>query len=123
MSAIAHRWRKHEEVRRLAANQKALQIQPARSLYLLAQAIELSRNGRHGEYLKESVEILKRAWRISPEDCQISGALGSACESRTDRIRFCTAAVTAKPKSSITFRSGKCFSAWCSPRKFNVVFH
>jgi eukaryotic-like serine/threonine-protein kinase len=91
---------KHEEVRRLAANQKALEAQPARTLYLLAQALELSRNDNHAYYLKESVEILKRAWRISPDDYQICATLGRACESEIDKIRFCTAAVTAKPKSA-----------------------
>ncbi len=91
---------KHEEVRRLAADQKALEAQPARSLYLLAQALELSRNDNHAYYLNESVEILKRAWRISPDDYQISSTLGRACEREIDKIRFCTAAVTAKPESA-----------------------
>jgi len=91
---------KHEAVRRLAAKQKAIEAQPARSLYLLAQALDRSRKGDHGDYLKESVEILKRAWRISPDDYQISSTLGRACEREIDKIRFCTAAVTAKPKSA-----------------------
>ena len=93
---------KHEAVHRMAANQAALEAQPARSLYLLAQALELSRDGNHGDYLKESVEILERAWRISPDDYQISSTLGHACEREIDKIRFCTAAVSAKPKSTLS---------------------
>ena len=91
---------KHEAVRQLAANQKALESQPTRSLYLLVQALELSRNDNHAHYLNESVEILKRAWRISPDDYQISSTLGLECEREIDKIRFCTAAVTARPKSA-----------------------
>jgi eukaryotic-like serine/threonine-protein kinase len=91
---------KHEAVRRLAADQKALEAQPAKSFYLLARALKLSWNGDHGGYPEESVEILKRAWRLSPDDYQIASTLGRACERETDKIRFCTAAVTAKPKSA-----------------------
>ncbi len=60
----------------------------------------MSRNDNHAYYLNESVEILKRAWRISPDDYQICATLGRACESEIDKIRFCTAAVTAKPRSA-----------------------
>jgi serine/threonine-protein kinase len=98
---------KHEEVRRLAANQKALEAQPARSLYLLAQALELSRIDNHARYLNESVEILKRAWRISPNDYQICRKLCAESERELDRVRFATAAVSIKPDSG----SARCYLA------------
>jgi tetratricopeptide (TPR) repeat protein/tRNA A-37 threonylcarbamoyl transferase component Bud32 len=85
---------------RLSANEKELDRQPARSLYLLAQVLESTRsNWDRSHYLKESIELLKRAWRISPNDYQICRALGAASERELDRVRFSTAAVAAAPGS------------------------
>ena len=86
-----------EAVRRMAADRGALAAQPARSLYLLARAHELCQKGKPGQSAREPTEILELAWRISPGDYQICSQLGRICESKTDRIRFRTAAVTAKP--------------------------
>jgi len=54
----------HPAARRLAADETELAKQPARSLYLLAQVLEDTRGqlGSSQPYLKESIEILKRAW-------------------------------------------------------------
>jgi hypothetical protein len=84
-------------IRRLAADRAALAGQPARSLYLPARALEVCKEQEPGQSPKESIEILELAWRISPGDYQICSELGRICESKTDRIRFRTAAVTAKP--------------------------
>ena len=86
-----------QAVRRMAADRGALAAQPARSLYLLARALELCQKEKSGQSSKEPIEILELAWRISPGDYQICSQLGRICESKTDRIRFRTAAVTAKP--------------------------
>ena len=67
------------------------------SLYLLARALELCEKEKPGQSSKEPIEILELAWRISPGDYQICSELGRICESKADRIRFRTAAVTAKP--------------------------
>jgi eukaryotic-like serine/threonine-protein kinase len=90
----------HEAARRLASDEKELARQPARSLYLLAQVLESTRSGNyHEQFLKESIEILKRAWRQSPNDYQICRNLGVASNSELDRVRFSTASVAAKPNS------------------------
>ncbi len=86
-----------QAVRRLAADRGALAAQPARSLYLLARALEFCQKEKSGQSSKGPIEILELAWRISPGDYQICSQLGGICESKTDRIRFRTAAVTAKP--------------------------
>ena len=61
----------HEAVLRLATDQEALASQPARSLYLLAKVLEVTRDEADYVALKVSFDILKRAWRISPGDYQI----------------------------------------------------
>jgi tetratricopeptide (TPR) repeat protein/tRNA A-37 threonylcarbamoyl transferase component Bud32 len=92
----------HGAAMHLAANEKELDRQPARSLYLLAQVLESTRDDKddRAHFLKESVDVLKRAWRISPNDYQICRALGAASERDLDRVRFSTAAVAAAPGSS-----------------------
>jgi eukaryotic-like serine/threonine-protein kinase len=91
----------HGAALHLAANEKELDRQPARSLYLLAQVLESTRDDKddRAHFLKESVDVLKRAWRISPNDYQICRALGAASERELDRVRFSTAAVAAAPGS------------------------
>ena len=86
-----------QAIRRMAADRGALAAQPARSLYLLARALELCQKEKSGQSSRVLIEILGLAWRISPGDYQICSELGRICESKTDRIRFRTAAVTAKP--------------------------
>jgi len=103
----------HEAVRRLAADQEAIAVQPARSLYLLANVLEVTRDDGDHVTLEESFEVLKRAWRLSPSDYLICQALSEACNGRPlsykarpwatvkmDRIRFATAAVAANPLSA-----------------------
>jgi tetratricopeptide (TPR) repeat protein len=76
-----------------------LEKQSVRNLYLLAQVIEITRGANAIEFLDESIEILKRAWRLDPQDYQICRELGQRSKSEFDRVRFATAAVAVKPKS------------------------
>jgi len=94
----------HPAVRRLAADENELAKQPARSLYLLAEVLEDTRGslGSSQPYLKESIEILKRAWRLAPNDYQICRKLSVESTGEIDRIRFATAAVVAAPDSPIS---------------------
>jgi eukaryotic-like serine/threonine-protein kinase len=88
----------HEAARRLASDEKELSRQPARSLYLLARVLESTRDGNyHDYYLKESLDILKRAWRLSPNDYQICRTLAAYSENHRDRVVFSAAAVAARP--------------------------
>jgi eukaryotic-like serine/threonine-protein kinase len=91
----------HEAAIRLSTNEKELERQPARSLYLLAEVLESTRHddGDREHYLKESIDLLKRAWRLSPNDYQICRALGARSDCELDRVRFSTAAVAAAPGS------------------------
>jgi tetratricopeptide (TPR) repeat protein len=93
----------HPAARRLAADENELAKQPARSLYLLAEVLEDTRGqlGSSQPYLKESTEILKRAWRLSPNDYQICRKLSVESRGEFDQIRFATAAVAAAPDSPI----------------------
>ncbi len=86
-----------QAVRRLASDRGALAAQPARNLYLLSTALEFCQKEQSGQTSREPIEILELAWRMSPGDYSICSQLGRICESKTDRIRFRTAAVTAKP--------------------------
>ena len=93
----------HPAVRRLASDENELAKQPARSLYLLAEVLEDTR-GRLGSsqpYLKESIDILKRAWRLSPNDYQICRKISMESQGKLDSIRFATAAVAAAPDSPL----------------------
>ena len=88
-----------ESVRSLVSDDKELSRQPARSLYLLAQVLESARDEHyHEHYLKESIDVLKRAWRLSPNDYQICQKLGEYSENDLDRVSFSVAAVAAKPE-------------------------
>ena len=91
-------------LRRLAADDNELAKQPARSLYLLAEVLEDTRGylGSSQPYLKESIEILKRAWRLAPNDYQICRKLSVESTGEIDQIRFATAAVAAAPDSPIS---------------------
>jgi tetratricopeptide (TPR) repeat protein len=116
-----------QAVRRLATDRGALAAQPARSLYLLARALELCQKEKSGQSSKEPIEILELAWRISPGDYQICSQLGRICESKTDRIRFRTAAVTMKPDDArahsllgdayvdCSYRFGIAYNSMCFP--------
>ena len=91
----------HPSVRRLASDEIELARQPARSLYLLAEVLEDSRGwqGYSQPYLTESIEILKRAWRLNPNDYQICKKLSYESKNQLDKVRFATAAVSAAPNS------------------------
>ena len=89
----------HEAARRLAFDENELAKQPARSLYLVAQVLESTQRGNRDGYLKESIEILKRAWRKSPNDYQICRKLGVESQVELERVRFATAAIAANPES------------------------
>ena len=111
----------HPAMRRLAADENELAKQPARSLYLLVEALEDTR-GRTGSsqpYLKESIAILKRAWRLNPNDYQICRKLSKESRSEFDQIRFATAAVAAAPDSPLPRKTlAKALMAEQSPRLF-----
>jgi tetratricopeptide (TPR) repeat protein len=86
----------------LAADEKQLAKQPARSLYLLARVLQGTRQdvGITFSDLRKSTELLNRAWRLSPNDYAICRTLSSQSERDYDRIRFATAAVAASPNSA-----------------------
>ena len=90
-----------EAARRLAGDESELAKQPPRSLYLLAEALEITRGhpGWSQPYLDQSIELLKRAWRMSPNDYQICRRLSREARGEFDRIRFAMAAVVAAPES------------------------
>ena len=89
----------HEAARRLAGNEQELSKQPARSLYLLAQVLESTRDGNyHEHFLRESIDLLKRAWRLSPNDYQICRTLAVHSQNDRDRLIYSAAAVAAKPE-------------------------
>ena len=56
-------------VKRLAADEKALAAQPARSLLLLAQVLESA------DEEEQARKVLKRAWRLRPDDFWICSQL------------------------------------------------
>ncbi len=105
----------HEAVLRLATDREALASQPARSLYLLAKVLEVTRDQADYVALKASFDVLKRAWRLSPNDYQICHELSGYRNERfrerfgqkprfwgdvdVDGRRFATAAVAANPSS------------------------
>jgi tetratricopeptide (TPR) repeat protein len=106
----------HEAVLRLATDQGSLASQPARSLYLLAKVLEVTRDQSDYVGLKASFDVLKRAWRLSPNDYQICHELSGYRNERfrrefgkkprfwrnvdVDERRFATAAVAANPSSA-----------------------
>src|SRR4029079_1575684 len=57
----------HEAIDRLASDEAEMSKQSARSLYLLAMILESSR-GYEPYYLDKSIDILKTAWRLNPND-------------------------------------------------------
>ena len=85
-------------VKSLASDEMALAAQPARSLLLLAQVLESA------EEDEQARKVLKRAWRLRPDDFWIcsqlatdrSYILGSRPINR-ERVRFASAAVTLLP--------------------------
>lgn len=89
----------------LADDETELAKQPARSLFLLALILEDSRgeviHGGDRRFRDQSIRLLKRAWRLSPNDYQICLQLANECPERVDRVRFATAAVAAAPESKI----------------------
>jgi serine/threonine-protein kinase len=107
-----------QSARRIAADQKALASQPGRSLFLLANVLEFTRDQKADESHEPVIELLKRAWRLNPNDFQICRALVEVCENqenwavihrkntvfstkaRMDKVRFATAAVAANPWSA-----------------------
>ncbi len=85
---------------RLAADPKILEIQPARSLLLLAVALQDQGNRGQAE------QVLRRAWRLDPGDFWVNVALGELFPvedhtyARSDEgPRFLTAAVAIRPRS------------------------
>lgn len=87
--------------RKLAADKVQLSRQSARSLNLLAEVLEDTR-GRYAwvtHHLPETIEILKLAWMLNPNDYQICRKLLVDSTRMVDRRRFATAAVAAAPNS------------------------
>ena len=89
----------HEAIRRLADDENELSKQDSRSLYLLASVLLSARSPDHSDDRKEAIELLKRAWRLSPNDYSICRKLCEESERELDRVRFATAAVSIKPES------------------------
>ena len=91
-----------EPVRRLADDDKTLAAQPARSLILLAQVLEAHYQSELAE------EVLKRAWRLQPDDYWICSQLARTAERgkvnadqcSLERVRFASIAVALRPKSA-----------------------
>ena len=93
----------YPSVLRLAEDEQELSKQPARSLFLLALVLEDTRGRRllwnDGPFREHSILLLKRAWRLSPNDLQICLQLAKECPDQSEKVRFATAAVAAAPKS------------------------
>jgi len=88
-----------EAIRRLAADEKSLEAQPAPSLVLLALAlIDAGELGR-------AEQLLRRCWRLDPGDFWVNFSLGYGYETggrnaRPDEAsRFYSAAVAIRPRS------------------------
>jgi tetratricopeptide (TPR) repeat protein len=81
-----------DAVKRLAANENALTAQPARSLLLLAQILEGHEN------MEQAEKVLKRAWRLRPDDFWICSQL--ARTSAKEAVRFASAAVALHPDNA-----------------------
>ncbi len=81
--------RDKDTLNRLAADEKALASQPARSLLLLAQLLEVQGETERAEM------VLERAWRRQPDDFWTCSQLGRI--SKTEARRFATAAVCLRP--------------------------
>jgi eukaryotic-like serine/threonine-protein kinase len=75
----------HEAVVRLATDERALASQPARSLYLLAKLLEATHDEQDFAKRKLPFDILKRAWRISPNNYQICHELRASVMSVSAR--------------------------------------
>ncbi|ODU00851.1 MAG: hypothetical protein ABS79_02670, partial [Planctomycetes bacterium SCN 63-9] len=80
-----------DAARNLARNDAELEKQPARSLLLLAQVLI----GQEDKTLAEA--ILKRAWRLRPDDFWINSQLARISSQEKDRLRFATAAAALRP--------------------------
>jgi serine/threonine-protein kinase len=91
----------HEAALRLASDERGLEKQPPRSIYLLAQVIESTRSSRYERYLDKTIELLKRAWRFNPNDYEICRELGENTSRVIDKVRFSTAAIAIKPESPV----------------------
>lgn len=78
-----------DAARHLATNEHELATQPARSLLLLAQILI----GQDDKELAEAV--LKRAWRLRPDDFWINSQLARI--SAKEQLRFATAAEALRP--------------------------
>jgi tetratricopeptide (TPR) repeat protein len=87
------------ELRRLVDDRELLSSQPARSLYFLAQIVESNSLSNFDESHLFAVDLLKMAWRLTPDDARICQALGMACNDRVDKLRFSTAAAALKPRN------------------------
>jgi eukaryotic-like serine/threonine-protein kinase len=77
--------------RRLASDENAIAVQPARSLLLLAQVLQAHDSDQAGK-------ILERAWRLSPNDFNICSEI--AKNRGKSATRFATAAVALRPMSA-----------------------
>jgi serine/threonine-protein kinase len=100
-----------EALRKLAADDKALEAQPAKSLLLLAQGLQ----GKGDRRLAE--QILRRAWGLDPSDFWVSLELAIDYGKRSPRkvrewfphpeeaLRYLSAAVAVRPRSSTAHNS------------------
>jgi serine/threonine-protein kinase len=88
-----------EALRRLARDQKTLEVQPARTLALLASAL------KGGEDQDLADQVLRRAWRLDPGDFWVNFDLGMVhwavrrYKHPEEAARFLSAAVAIRPRS------------------------
>jgi tetratricopeptide (TPR) repeat protein len=90
-----------EALRRLATNERDLAAQPPRSLALLAMALKSRGDQARAE------QVLRQAWRVTPDDFWVNFALMSAhwtdfsYDKPEEAIRYASAAVAIRPRSSV----------------------
>jgi serine/threonine-protein kinase len=87
-----------QALQRLAKDENALKVQPARSLVLLALVVEDQGDRDLAE------QVLRRAWRLDPADFWINYELGLAHQREglaqpEEAARFFSAAVSLRPRS------------------------
>jgi len=86
-------------LRRLIDDERALALQPARSLLLLTQVLkDYEQQKEENVFEEKERELLARAWRLSPNDFWICSVRGKRYGD--EPVRWLTAAVALRPGSA-----------------------
>ena len=83
-------------LRRLIDDEMTIGLQPARSLFLLAQVLrDFGYEKEEDVFTEKAHELIKRAWGLKPNDFSICSELGQPYGDES--VRYSTAAVALKP--------------------------